>query len=72
MKYKRFIVIQYYQYYPAGGVRDFKNSYDTFQEAKDDIKTTKPKGSCEGMNPWDWNHILDTNTMEIIYTEKNN
>ena len=48
---KRFLLFQGLSYYPCGGVYDFINSFDTFEEA-----TSQSKEDI------DWQNILDVQT----------
>jgi hypothetical protein len=64
---KRFLVFAGDMYYPDGGWNDFRGAYDTLKEAKarvDEIKHNEE--TCSG---YDWAHIADTATGEILEEE---
>lgn len=52
---KRYLVFRSDYYYPSGGWNDFRTSVDTLEEAE--------KYPVAG---FDWMHIVDTQTMEIV------
>jgi hypothetical protein len=54
MKYKKYIVFAYEQYYPSGGMGDIVGSFDTIEEARE-------RGSDN-----DYCDIVDRDTWEII------
>ena len=54
---KKFVLFQYSQYYPSGGMSDIEGSFDTLQEALDFIKVH-----------WrDFNEVVDRDTWEIVW-----
>lgn len=53
---KRFLYFNGYVYYPSGGWDDFKQSFDTLEEAK----------AHAAQWPGEWNHIVDLETGEVI------
>ena len=57
---KRYLLFTGNQYYPSGGMEDFKGSFDTVDGAKTAIPDV---GVCEG---YEWGHIYDTEKMEIL------
>lgn len=56
---KRYLLFCGYQYYPSGGWEDFAGSYDSIREAILSIIDIH----------FDWYHIVDTETMDIIDIE---
>jgi cellobiose phosphorylase len=52
---KRYIVFSGDNYYPIGGWEDFKDSFNTLEEARE-YQSNMP----------DWFHIVDLQTMEIV------
>lgn len=59
MKYKKFIVFQFEQYYPQGGLNDIKGSFDSLEEAIAFIQK----------NRQDYNQIVNRDTWgSVIYT----
>ena len=56
MKYKKYIVFQFQTYYPAGGIGDITDSFESKEEAIAFIKD----------NLEDYNEIVDRDTWEII------
>ena len=52
---KRYLLFAGGQYYPAGGMNDFRGSFDTFDDAKDFILN---KITSDGYE-YDWGHVLD-------------
>ena len=46
---KRYLLFAGYDYYPSGGMGDFKNDFDTIDEAMQYAKANKD----------DWQHIYD-------------
>lgn len=55
---KRFLLFTGPTYYPCGGWGDFKESFDTEQEAKDYLLTNHKFD--------DWWEIVDTTTLEAV------
>jgi hypothetical protein len=60
MKFKKFILFMYDTYYPAGGLGDVRDSFDTLDEA---IKAA-------GARYYDFKEIVDRDTRETVW-EKN-
>lgn len=54
----KYILFQYDQYYPAGGLEDIHESYDTLDEA---IKQAKEE-------PSDFNEVVDRDTWEMVWS----
>lgn len=40
-KDKRYLLFEYYQYYPGGGIGDMTNSFETIEEAVEAAKNSK-------------------------------
>ena len=59
-KYKKYILFQFDDYYPSGGLWDIKGSFDTIEEAKDNW-------SCRPS--YDQSEIVDRDTWEIVWEE---
>lgn len=57
MKYKKYIVFGFYDYYPSGGLGDIMASFDSLEDAKDHIKNA---------THFDNNEIVDRDTWEVI------
>lgn len=57
MKYKKYILFQYHQYYPGGGLGDITDSFDTLEEAR-----TKAVEKY-----YDYNEIVDRDTWEVVW-----
>lgn len=55
---KRYLLFTGYDYYPDGGWSDFKESFDSLEEAI--AASQKSPYYC------DWNQVVDTETMEIV------
>lgn len=53
-KLKRYLLFTFSSYYPCGGAEDFVGSFDTFEEAEENIKDDEA-------------NILDTETGKITY-----
>lgn len=60
---KRFLLFVGDTYYPCGGWRDFKGSFDTEDEARAHAAVLKADENGYG---WDWAHIVDTETMTRV------
>lgn len=56
---KRFLLFAGMEYYPNGGWGDFRNSFDTLEEAKREILVEIVQGN-------DWYQIVDGRTGEIV------
>ena len=56
MKYKKFIVFQFYSCYPSGGIGDITGSFDDIDEAIEFIKK----------NPLDYEEVVDRDTWEVV------
>jgi hypothetical protein len=59
MKYKKFILFLYDQYYPGGGLSDIDDSFDTLEEAK----------AAALKRYRDFREIVDRDTWEIVWSE---
>lgn len=59
---KRFLLFANARWYPAGGWRDFRGSFDTLSETEEAL--VKLQAEKDYM---DWYQIVDTATEEIIY-----
>lgn len=53
---KRFLLFSGDLYYPLGGIKDFKGSFDTKEEALDWI----------AKYPAEWYHIYDTEEQKVV------
>jgi hypothetical protein len=62
---KRFMLCRGNVYYPSGGMRDYYDSYDDLEEAKDKITM------LEETNKGYWFHIYDCETDNIIFEHNN-
>lgn len=51
---KRFLVFAYDRYYPSGGWNDFKDSFDTYEEAEAYATSLKDN------KVFDFSHVVDT------------
>ncbi len=60
---KRFLLFGGYQYYPSGGMRDLRGDFDTLEEAE---KAATRGESMIAESGYDWWHVLDTETMEVV------
>lgn len=60
MKVKRFVVFFGDYYYPCGGITDKKGDFDTFDEAKELLKSKK----------FDWHEIWDLETNDSYQSEE--
>lgn len=58
---KRFLIFIGDNYYPNGGSNDFKNSFDTIQEAKDSTST----------GHYEWAHIIDASALRVAAVNEN-
>jgi len=58
---KKWLVFLGDDYYPSGGARDFVDSFDDQDEAIKFAKTQK-------QTRYDWAHIADRDTMQIIFS----
>ena len=54
---EKYVVFQYSQYYPRGGLDDISEDFESLEDAI--IFCTK--------NPRDYNEIVDRDTWEIVY-----
>jgi hypothetical protein len=61
---KRFLAFYGQAYYPAGGMIDFLNDFDSFKEAQAAIEKRNSSDS-----KWDstWGQVYDTEKREIIW-----
>lgn len=64
-KYKKYLVFAFEQYYPRGGFSDFKNSYDTIEEAQAEGRKQIKKYYQ------DYVQIIDRDTLEQIEFSEN-
>lgn len=62
---KKYLLFAGHNYYPAGGVLDFIGDYDTLEEA---LEEANRKEGWEDYKTevYDWWHVVDHDTMEII------
>lgn len=60
---KRYLLFADYQYYPRGGWSDFKDSFDSLEEA---FVHGRQKDSS-GRKRFDWCHVVDTETWTVEY-----
>jgi len=56
MEYYKYIVFEYDEYYPKGGLGDIKKSFDSLEEAKEQKKASN----------YDYSDIIDRDTWEEI------
>lgn len=59
-KMKRFLVFGYDRYYPSGGWNDFKDSFDTKDEAQEYAQSLKDQKVV------DFSHVVDTITGDTV------
>lgn len=52
---KRFLLFAGDNYYPAGGMYDYRGDFSTIEDA---LEARAPQ--------WDWYHIVDHSTMKIV------
>jgi hypothetical protein len=66
---KRYMLFAYYRYYPAGGMNDFIDSYDTIEEALAHVNETVKYEDCEEWPKHDYEHahVFDTTVKHITY-----
>lgn len=60
---KRYLLFAYDQYYPRGGWGDFKDSFDSLEEAFAYGLHKYP----DGEKRYDWCHVVDTETWTAEY-----
>jgi len=60
-KYKKFILMQWYDYYPAGGLGNIVDSFDTLEDAK--------RNAEENDEPKDNVAVYDRDTWECIWRQ---
>lgn len=63
---KRFLLFVYPIFYPIGGMRDFKGSFDTLEEAMK-FYNEQPMGEYEEMSDYLY-HVFDINIGKIVST----
>ncbi len=59
---KRYLLFAGDMYYPCGGWEDFKDDFDTVEEAREGVRSLR-------RNPWggpDWWDIIDTKAMKRV------
>ncbi len=56
---KRYLLFMGMHYYPFGGWKDFKDSFDTIEEAQQHFKDAN-------LDSIAWYQIVDTSTWEIV------
>jgi len=61
-KYKKYILFQFDDYYPAGGVGDIAESFDTIDEAREYLKR-------DGVLFYDYEELVDRDTWEVVECE---
>lgn len=59
---KKYFLFAGYNYYPSGGWRDYKGTYDTEVECY--------KFLLSSNDNYDWYHIVDTETMTYVDTNE--
>ena len=62
---KQYLVFAGSDYYPSGGWKDFKGSFDSIDEAKKFLNTKE-------LRSYDWFEIVDTIKMEVVETDIDN
>ena len=68
-KMKQFLLFSGNFFENTGGFHNFKGDYITIEEAKKAINEI-PHGFIKGKSEWyDWMHIVDIQTMQIVYSE---
>ena len=53
-------------YYPDGGMNDLRGSFDTFEAAAAEAHVRTDFGTYK----FDWYHIVDKTTFDIIFKER--
>ena len=59
--YRKYILFQYDQDYPTGGLNDIHNSFDTLNEAIEQVKKDAD------YLPSDFNEVVDRDTWKIVW-----
>jgi hypothetical protein len=68
---KRFLSFYGDIYYPSGGMEDFVGDFATLDEAKEGIeKKLVGEGGLRDNWEYQWAHIYDTDTRDIVWSEK--
>ena len=57
---KKYILFQYYQYYPLGGLSDITDSYDDLELVKEMVTE----------NPADYNEVVDRDTWDTVWSHE--
>jgi hypothetical protein len=57
---KRFGLFAGYQYYPLGGMKDFRGRFDTVEEAENEGKR------LNNLTDADWWQVIDLQTFETV------
>lgn len=63
---KRFALFAGDDYYPGGGWKDFRASFDTEQAAMDSFANTSRDGWVKLAGSFDWWHLVDLTTGERV------
>ena len=63
---KRFYLFAGDDYYPAGGVGDYRNSFNTIDAAIDHFEAYNIKASMRGEMAWDWYQVVDSHNMNVV------
>jgi hypothetical protein len=53
-------------YYPQGGWRDIQGIFLSIESAKEQFNQPKYWGDSESPPKYEWGHIVDTRTMDVI------
>lgn len=57
---KKYILFQYYQYYPLGGLCDITDSYDDLELIKEMVQE----------DPADYNEVVDRDTWDVVWSHE--
>lgn len=63
---KPFFLFAGYDYYPSGGMEDFKGAFATEDEAEKSFETQNAQRSIH--SKWEWHHI--TNVLEYVNSKQ--
>lgn len=58
---KKYLLFADENYYPKGGMRDFKGSFDTIEDAEIMFNDNE-----SGMCGWGWYQIVERETLEVV------
>jgi hypothetical protein len=59
---KKYLLFAGENYYPKGGMNDFKGSFDTVEESENEYYTNE----VQRYNSWEWYQIVDSETLDIV------